>query len=81
LSIQRKTLLGIFGVLTLVLIVGVTAQAQLPKQGKYRGMFSAWSAGTTHEIEQGQSLLQVTTQPSPDLLLIFCYNVRRSGVH
>ena len=27
------------------------------------------------------SLLQVTTQPSPDLLLVFYYNVRRSGVH
>jgi hypothetical protein len=27
------------------------------------------------------SLLKVTTQPSPDLLLVFGYNVRRSGVH
>jgi hypothetical protein len=52
---KRRALLGVFGVLTLilVLVVDVSAQAQLPKQGKYRGMFSAWSAGTTHEIEKG----------------------------
>ena len=36
---KRRALLGVFGVLTLVLVVGVTAQAQLAKQGKYRGMF------------------------------------------
>ena len=50
---KRNALLGVFSALILVLVVGVTAQAQMPKQGKYRGMFSAWSAGTTHEIEQG----------------------------
>ena len=50
---KRKALLGVFGALALVLVVSVTAQAQLAKQGKYRGMFSAWSAGTTHEIEKG----------------------------
>ena len=50
---KRNALLGIFSALILVLVVGVTTQAQMPKQGKYRGMFSAWSAGTTNEIEQG----------------------------
>ena len=50
---QRKALVGGLGVLMLVFILGVTAEAQLAKQGKYRGMFSSWSAGATHEIEQG----------------------------
>jgi hypothetical protein len=50
---KRKVLLGVLGALTLVLVVGVTAEAQMPKQGKYRGMFGARGAGTTHEIEQG----------------------------
>jgi hypothetical protein len=49
----RKAWLGVLGALTLVLVVGVTAEAQLAKQGKYRGMFSIRSTGTTHEIEQG----------------------------
>ncbi len=50
---KRKTLLGVLGALTLVLAVGVTTEAQLPKHGKYRGMFGAQAVGTANEIEKG----------------------------
>jgi hypothetical protein len=41
------------GTVVFALAVGVAADAQLPKQGKYRGMFSARGAGTVHEVEKG----------------------------
>ena len=50
---KRKTLLGVLGALTLVLVIGATAEAQMPKQGKYRGMFGASAVGKSHEIEKG----------------------------
>ena len=50
---KRKILGGVFGALTFVLAVGMTAEAQLAKQGKYRGMFGARGVGTLHEIEKG----------------------------
>jgi len=50
---NRKALLRVLGALTLVLAVGVTAEAQLPKRGTYRGMFGASAVGTAHEIEKG----------------------------
>lgn len=53
---KHQALLRVLGALTLVLIIGVTAEAQLPKQGKYRGMAALWSAGTPHEIEKGHVL-------------------------
>jgi hypothetical protein len=50
---KRKAVLGVLGALTLVLVVSATAEAQLPKQGKYRGTLGARAVGTTHEIEKG----------------------------
>jgi len=50
---KSKTLLVALGAVVLILLVGVGAEAQLPKQGKYRGMFSAWGVGAVHEIEKG----------------------------
>jgi len=42
--------------LTAVFATGLVvsgALAELPKQGKYRGMFGARAAGTVHELEKG----------------------------
>lgn len=50
---NRNTPLRVLGALTLVLGVGVTAEAQLAKQGTYRGMLGARAVGTVHEIDKG----------------------------
>ena len=50
---KTKQLFRVLGVLTLVSVLGGNAEAQLTKQGKFRGMFGARGAGTTHEIEKG----------------------------
>ncbi len=47
---NRKALSRVLGALTLVLAVGVTAEAQLPKRGNFRGMFGARGVGTVNEI-------------------------------
>ena len=50
---RRKAFLGVIVLVSLV-FVGVTApEAQLPKQGTYRGSFGAQGAGTMHELEEG----------------------------
>ncbi len=49
----RKALLRVLSVLALVLAVGVSAEAQLPKHGTYRGTLGARATGTTHEIDKG----------------------------
>ena len=48
-----KTRVGVLVAITLALAVSATAEAQVPKQGKFRGMFGARFAGTTTEIEKG----------------------------
>ncbi len=50
---RGKLLFASLTALVFVLVVGVTAEAQLPKQGKYRGMFGVQGSGTAHEIEKG----------------------------
>jgi hypothetical protein len=50
---KRKTLLHVLGALALVIAVGVTAEAQLPKHGNYRGMFGAQAVGTANQMEKG----------------------------
>jgi hypothetical protein len=50
---KSKTLLVALGAVALVLVIGVSAEAQLPKDGKYRGMFGVQGSGTAHEIEKG----------------------------
>lgn len=47
-----KAWLHLVGVLAMGLVVS-GALAELPKQGKYRGMFGARAAGTVHELEKG----------------------------
>jgi hypothetical protein len=50
---NRTAQLRLLSALTLVLAVGATAEAQGPKQGKYRGMVGARGAGAIHELEKG----------------------------
>lgn len=50
---KSKATFAALGTLALVLVVGATAEAQLPKQGKYRGMFGARGSGTVYELEKG----------------------------
>jgi hypothetical protein len=49
---KTKALLLLICVLAVGLVVN-GAQADLPKQGKYRGMFGARAAGTVHELDKG----------------------------
>ncbi len=50
---KHKTLLGLLGALTLILVGSATGEAQMPKQGKYRGTWGVRAVGTTHELEKG----------------------------
>ena len=50
---KTKQLLSVLGVITLVSILGGDAEAQLAKQGKFRGTWGARSAGTITEIDKG----------------------------
>ena len=50
---KSKALLAALGAVTLVLAACMTAEAQLPKQGEYRGTLGARGAGTIHELEKG----------------------------
>ncbi|PYM05482.1 MAG: hypothetical protein DMD82_11010 [Candidatus Rokuibacteriota bacterium] len=50
---KSKALLVALGAVTLVLVACMTAQAQLPKQGEYRGTFGGRGAGTAYELEKG----------------------------
>ena len=45
---------GCIGVVAIavILALGASAEAQLPKQGKYRGMFGVQGAGTVHELDK-----------------------------
>jgi len=47
---KSKTLLMVLGTVALVLLVGVTAEAQLPKQGTYTGKLGWWAVGNVTEI-------------------------------
>lgn len=50
---NTKQLFRVLGVLILVSVIGGNAEAQLAKQGKFRGKFGVQAVGTTHEIEKG----------------------------
>jgi hypothetical protein len=50
---NRKVWLRVLGALTLVFAVGVTAEAQLPKHGSFRGNFGVRAVGTVNEMEKG----------------------------
>lgn len=41
------------GLVLACMVCSAQAQAQLAKQGKYRGVFGARGAGSTHELEKG----------------------------
>ena len=50
---NRKAWLGVLSALTLVFAVGVTAEAQLPKQGRFRGNFGVQAVGTANQLDEG----------------------------
>ena len=50
---NRKALMRVLGALTLVLAVGVPAEAQLAKHGTYRGTIGVRAVGTANELERG----------------------------
>ncbi len=50
---MTKQLFRVLGVLTLVSVLGRNADAQLAKQGKFRGNLGVQAIGTPHEIEKG----------------------------
>ena len=50
---RNKLLFGSLTALALVLVVGVTAEAQLPKQGTFAGKFGWWAVGKVYEMEKG----------------------------
>ena len=49
----KSTFLVTAAVVVVALLVGTSAEAQLAKQGKYRGTFGYWAVGTVHELEKG----------------------------
>ena len=50
---NRKARLRVLGALTIACTIAVSAEAQLPKHGTYRGTFGAQAVGTVNELEKG----------------------------
>ncbi len=50
---KRKAWLGVLTALILAFAVSVAAEAQMPKQGRFRGNFGVTAVGTPHQIEEG----------------------------
>ncbi len=48
----KRTLL-LVAASVIALLLGTSAEAQLAKQGKYKGTFGYWGVGTVHELEKG----------------------------
>ena len=49
---RTKGIPGTLVTIAILLFLGASTEAQLPKQGRYSGKFGWWATGTAHEVEK-----------------------------